>query len=173
MAEEKKTEPIERMVAAYERMLARADEMMQRAEQSTIPTLRKALEQARDKAVEFNELTREEAEKLSEYVERDMRDAAHLLAETGEELRQWWRFDVELIEHKLMELFANVADKTRLELEQLAEQAREASYYHTGEVTGPGTLVCTACGEELHFTKAGHIPPCPACQGKRYQRQVD
>ena len=51
-----------------------------------------------------------------------------------------------------------------------AEQAREASFYHTGEVTGPGTLVCAECGKELHFHKAGHIPPCPGCRGTRYRR---
>ena len=57
------------------------------------------------------------------------------------------------------------------ELNLTAEQAREASFYHTGEVTGPGTLVCVECGKELHFHKAGHIPPCPGCRGTRYQRQ--
>ena len=171
MAPEEKRDPISRMSDAYEKMLERVDEMLAKAEKSAIPSLRKSLEQAREKAVELNELTREEAEKLAGYLERDMQDAAQLFSETGEELRNWWRFDVKLVEQRLLEMFGNVADRTRVELDRFAEQAREASFYHTGEITGPGTLVCAECGKELHFHKAGHIPPCPGCRGTRYRRQ--
>ncbi|MES9926605.1 MAG: hypothetical protein ABW158_00685, partial [Candidatus Thiodiazotropha sp. 6PDIVS] len=45
-----------------------------------------------------------------------------------------------------------------------------ASLYHTGEVTGPGTLVCAQCGKEMHFKKTGHIPPCSGCKGTDFQR---
>ena len=171
MSDDDKRDPIDRMSEAYERMLERVDEVLEKAEKSAIPNLRKALDQAREKAVELNELTREEAEKLTDYVERDMQDAARYLSQTGEEFRNWWRFDVKLVEQRMMEMFANVADRTRVELERFAEQAREASLYHTGEMSGPGTLVCTECGKELHFHKAGHIPPCPECRGTSYRRQ--
>jgi len=170
MTDEKKRDPIDRMTDAYERMLERVDEMLEVAEKSTLPTLRRSLDQAKEEAVELNELTREEAEKLTEYVERDMQEAAHFLVETGAEFRQWWQFDVQVIEQRMMEMFANVADKTRLELEKFANQARAASLYHTGEVAGPGTLVCNSCGKELHFHKAGHIPPCSGCQGSVFKR---
>ncbi len=173
MTEDDKRDPVDRMSDAYERMLERVDGMLDKAEKTTIPNLRKALEHAREKAVELNELTREEAEKLVDYVERDMKDAARYLSDTGEEFRNWWRFDVQQVEHRLMDMFAKVADRTRVELESIAEQAREASFYHTGEMTGPGTLVCTECGKELHFHKAGHIPPCSQCRGTRYQRQSE
>ena len=70
-----------------------------------------------------------------------------------------------------MDMFAKVADRTRLELDRFADNARAASLYHTGEVTGPGTLVCAGCGKELHFHKAGRIPPCPKCHGTEYRRE--
>ena len=104
-------------------------------------------------------------------MERDIKEAAQFLTETGEQFREWWRFDLKLIETNMLEMFANVADKTRLELEKLANQAREATYYHTGEVTGPGTLICSECGKALNFHKAGHIPPCPQCHATRYRRE--
>lgn len=170
MNDDDKRDPIDRMTDAYERMLERVDGMLELAEKSALPTLRRSLDHAREKAVELNELTREEAEKLSAYVERDMQDAAHYLIETGAEFRQWWQFDVQMIEQRLLEMFANVADKTRLELEKLADQAREASMYHTGEVTGPGTLLCNGCGKEMHFHKAGRIPPCSGCKGTSFKR---
>ncbi len=165
-------DPVERLVDAYERMLEHVDEFIGKAEKTALPSLKKSLESAREKAVELNELTREEAEKISAYVERDMKEAAHFLVETGDEFRNWFRFDVQLIENRMMELFATVADRTRVELERFANQARQAAIYRTGEITGPGTLVCDECGKELHFHKAGHIPPCSKCRGTRYHREV-
>ena len=170
MSPDDRSDPLDRLVDAYERMLERVDGMLDKAEKQTIPTLKKSLEQARDKAVELNELTREEAERVSAYVERDMKDAAEFLSQTGVEFRNWLRFDLQLIESRMLEMFANVADRTRLELGKLADNARRASLYHTGEVTGPGTLVCTGCGKALHFHKAGHIPPCGVCRGTVFKR---
>lgn len=161
------------MVTAYENMLQRVDDMLRQAEKTAIPTLKKSLEQAREKAVELDELTREEAEKIATYVERDMHDAASFLHQTGEEFRDWVRFDMQLIENKLLEMFTSVADRTRLELGRFAEQAREAALYHTGEITGIGTLVCSECGKELHFHKTGHIPPCPGCHGTSFARVAE
>ncbi len=48
--------------------------------------------------------------------------------------------------------------------------ARQAVGYHAGEITGPGTLVCTARGGELHLPQSGHIPPCPKCHGLYFKR---
>ncbi|MCG8427654.1 MAG: zinc ribbon-containing protein [Chromatiales bacterium] len=173
MSSNDKRDPVDRMVEAYEDMLERVDEMLDSAEKATLPVMRKTIDAAREKAVELNELTREEAEKIAGYLERDMQDAASYLNQTGEEFRNWFRFDMELIEGRMLDMFASVADRTRVELERFAEQAREASFYHTGEITGPGTLACVECGKELHFHKAGHIPPCPGCKATKYQRKSD
>jgi len=161
---------LEHLVEAYDTMLKRVSNAVEKAEQATIPALKKNIEHARETAIEVGELTRDEAEKIATYLERDMHDAADFLSETGKELKDWAKFDLELIEDRLLEMFANVADKTKIELDALAEQARRAAMYHTGEVTGPGTLSCTSCGKEIHFHKTGHIPPCAACHGTEYRR---
>jgi vacuolar-type H+-ATPase subunit H len=173
MAPKDEKDPLDRLVGAYENMLERVDELLDKAEETAVPTLKKALEQAREKAIELDELTREEAEKIASYVERDMKDAADFLAENADGFKDWMRFDIQLIEERLLEMFASVADKTRLELAQLADRAWDASFYHTGEITGPGTLICSECGKALHFHKAGHIPPCPGCRGTRYKRHQE
>ncbi len=72
-------------------------------------------------------------------------------------------FDLELVEERLLDVFAKVADKTRLELAQLEAQAKRAETYHTGEITSIGTLACHACDTLVHFKKTGRIPPCPKC----------
>ena len=170
MTDSDKQDPFSRLTDAYETMLERVHKAVEQAEESTVPTLKRNIEQARDKAVELGELTREEAEKIADYIERDMADVAHYLTETGEQLSDWWKFESGLIEDRLLDAFTNVADQTRLALARLAKQAYEATHYHTGEITGPGTLVCSKCGKALHFHKAGHIPPCPKCHHTEYTR---
>jgi hypothetical protein len=170
MSNERPNDAIGRMVAAYEKMLERVHETLDRAEQETIPQLKENIDQAREKAVELGELTREEADKVAGYIERDLKDAATYLHDSQEEFSQWLRFDLDQIGNRLLEMFADVADRTQVELSKLAEQARRAQLYHTGEVTGPGTLVCRWCGKAMHFRKAGHIPPCPKCRGTEFRR---
>jgi ElaB/YqjD/DUF883 family membrane-anchored ribosome-binding protein len=170
MSEKPTQDPLDRLAAAYDKMLHEVHEAIASAKEHALPGLKEYLSDAQEKLVEIGELTREEAEKVSLYIERDMKDAAHYLSETGAELSAWWRFDVEQVENRLLEMFTSVADQTKLELTRLAESANQASRYHTGEVAGPGTLVCIACGKELHFNKTGHIPPCPECKGTEFYR---
>lgn len=164
----KNNDPVDRMVEAYETMLERIHAMGER----TGPAIGNAIDQARETAVELGELSREEAEKIASYIERDIHDAARFVVETGEDFRNWFRFDVQLVETHLFNLFASVADQTSLELQKLAERARHAPL-RTGEVTGPGTLECQRCGEQLHFRKAGRIPPCPKCRETEFKRVSD
>ena len=171
MAENKQQDPFDRLTAAYDRILQDVHDAIENARDSSLPGLQEYLDNAREKMVELGELSREEADKVAGYVERDMKDAAHYLLETGEQLSAWWRFDMQQIEDRMLEMFTSVADQTKLELAKLAERANKSSLYHTGEVTGPGTLVCAGCGKEMHFKKTGHIPPCSSCKGTEFQRR--
>ena len=78
--------------------------------------------------------------------------------------------DIDIIEQKVLELFLSVADRTRVELEQFSHPRCAITEYHTGEVTGPGSLVCMACGQMVHFNTTSHIPPCPKCHASVYHR---
>ncbi|MCU7881385.1 MAG: zinc ribbon-containing protein [Candidatus Thiodiazotropha sp. (ex Lucinoma aequizonata)] len=122
--------------------------------------------------IELGELSREEAEKVAGYVERDKKDADNYLLKTGEQLSAWWRFDVQEVEKRMLEMFTSLADQTKLELVKLAQRANKSSLYHTGEVTGPGSLLCIQCSKEIHFKKTSHIPPCSGCKGTEFQRAV-
>ncbi|MEJ2387273.1 MAG: zinc ribbon-containing protein [Chromatiaceae bacterium] len=173
MSEREKPDSHEHLIDAYERMIKRTGEFFEQAEQERAPRLRHVIEKVRDNMVELGELTREEAIKVGAYVERDIQDAARYIAETGDNLRAWWHFDVDLMEQRLLDLFALAADQTRLQLESWAEQARQASVYGTGEITGPGTLVCNACGKRIQMHKAGQIPPCPKCHATAFTREVE
>ncbi|MGE0081725.1 MAG: zinc ribbon-containing protein [Thiohalomonadaceae bacterium] len=161
-----------RLADAYERMLERVQGFVQDVEHETGPALKHALERARDTAAELGELTRDEAERVAYYLRRDLEDAGKFLKDSGEELGGWLRFDVELIERTLAGLFLQAADRTKVELERLHLEAEAVGEWHSGEVTGPGTLVCKSCGNELVMRRAAHIPPCPRCGGTDFRRTL-
>tara|TARA_R110002050_G_scaffold9504_1_gene33061 strand:+ start:204646 stop:205161 length:516 start_codon:yes stop_codon:yes gene_type:complete len=160
----------QKLIAAYDKMMVRVAELLDTAEQQALPALQKNIERAKQQAIELKEVTSEEAEKLTSYIRRDLHDAADYLEQTGDELSSWLSFDLELVEDRLLEVFSKVADKTRLELAQLAAQAKRAEEYHTGEITSIGTLACKSCDTLVHFKKTGRIPPCPKCHQTAFVR---
>lgn len=166
---------MQRLTQAYDQMMERVkshlDEFGQ-TEKETLPNLQRSIDEAAETAVERGELTREEAQLLSKYIQRDLGDAGHYLATTGGELRDWLRFDLDLIEDRLLELLQSAADKTRLEMLTFQEEVERASHYHTGEITGPGTLQCDSCGELLRFHATAHIPSCPKCNAVDFSRMA-
>ena len=170
MSENEKADAVDKLVHAYEHMLKRTHETIEQAEKESVPVFRELLHKIRDNMVEIGELTREEANKVAEYLERDVKDAATYIADTGEDLKSWWRFDMDQIEQKMLSTFSSVADQTSVQLQSWAEQARQAGLYHTGEITGPGALQCDACGAEMHMHKTGRIPPCPKCHATAFKR---
>lgn len=168
-SEHNTSETVDRLVAAYERMLQRTRERIEEAEDAT-PGLRDWIEKARDHMVELGELTREEANRIAEYIERDIEDAAHYIVETGEDLKTWWRFDLQLIEDRLRDAFTSVADQTSLQLRAWAERARAERRYRSGEITGPGTLICANCGARSQFQRATRISDCAECGSNEFRR---
>ncbi len=154
---------------AYDQMLERTKEFISDLGREAQPRLEKATRYAQEKAVELGELTREEADDIAKYLRRDIHDAATFLGEHGDEIKDWLRLDLLLIENKLLDMFSQVVDKTRLELDQIALQA-DAQGWHTGQIAGIGTLQCLNCAEEIHFHKTGRIPPCPKCSHTEFTR---
>ncbi|MEN8132051.1 MAG: hypothetical protein ABFS45_18110 [Pseudomonadota bacterium] len=63
-----------------------------------------------------------------------------------------------------------VAELARLEIKHIKKGPGHPLEWHTGEITGIGTLECESCGKRIHFYKAGRIPPCPACHDARIHR---
>lgn len=155
-----------KLTVAYNLILERARNIMSEAGKSATH----AIDAAMEKATELEELTREEAEIVSDYVRRDLQDAAEFISDSGSELRDWLRFDLDVVEQSLADMFAQMVDHTRMELDKLEQRANAIGEWHTGEIVGIGTLECKSCGEQIHFHQTGHIPPCPKCRGTTYRR---
>lgn len=158
------------MGEAYEKLYEDVAENLHHAEEKTESLFNKLLHEAKDKVRELKEISEEDADKVAAWVKRDMKDAAHYLSDSGNELHDWFGFETALVENKLLDLFARAADKTTIELLRFNEKSMRDAVYRTGEVTGPATLKCDACGEILQFRRAGKIPPCPKCHETRFHR---
>ncbi|MDH5357248.1 MAG: zinc ribbon-containing protein [Gammaproteobacteria bacterium] len=153
----------QKLIAAYDKMMHRVEHLLDTAEQQALPVLQKNIEKAKLQAIELKEISKEEAEKIGGYLRRDIQDAADYLERSGKEISTWFNFDLELVEDRLLDVFSKIADRTRIELAQLAAQAKRAQEYHTGEITSIGTLACQNCDTLVHFKKTSRIPPCPKC----------
>ena len=137
----------------------------------TLHSVTDALEISKEKTAKNSELTKEEINKVSGYIKRDLETAAHGLPakKDSDSLSEWFKFDIELIENFALDAFLSVADKTRIELARIGEMAKTHSY-QSGEITIPGTFVCEKCGKEIAFKSASEIPVCPVCKGTTFIR---
>ena len=158
-----------KLIEAYNNLLHRMFDPVSETTDKPKPNLENRLEQA----AALDELSREEIDTISGYLRRDIEDAAQWMVTNGAELSDWLHFDIEQVEARTLEAFTQLADQTTVELKQLEQQANAVGEWHTGEITGFGTLVCKECGKELHFHKAGHIPPCPKCHGSVFKRHIN
>jgi hypothetical protein len=167
-------DPLDSLGAAYETMYEHVADNFHKAKDKTGPLLVKLIHEAKQKAEEIDDLTEEDAEKLTIWLKRDLDDVISYLSETEYALKDWLGFETSLLKNAMIHALLETADKTTVALLRMKENAHEPYDYHTGEVSGFGTLICDECGEKLHFHKAGKIPPCPQCHKTSFHRiQID
>lgn len=167
---EKSKEVQERLIHAYDQMMERAKEGLKDLQEDTQPKLEKALQAAKQKAMELKEITREEAEEVTQYVKRDLHDIADNVKQQGREISDWLRLDTLIAESEIVDRLSTLTERAKLEINHLKNSISRYDEWHTGEITGIGTLQCAKCGKDLHFNKTGHIPPCPSCHATVFKR---
>jgi len=167
-------DPLDALGAAYETMYEHVAANIHKVKDRSGPLLHELVDEAKDKVIELEEVAEEDAEKVSTWLKRDLEDVVHYLSEADYAVKEWLGFETALIKSEIIRLLLETADKTTVQLLRMKENARKPYLYHTGEIAGPGTLICDECGEKLHFHKAGHIPPCPKCHKTDFHRiQID
>ncbi len=130
------------------------------------------IEQASRTTPHVQALEENSREHVKHAVKRDLHSLAGYNHSGQQGAEGWLGFELHQPEGRLKDLIPRAADPSVTDwLEWKSEMERLP--YHTGEITGPGVLVCDKCGEKLHFTKPGHIPPCPKCGGTTFHRLSD
>ena len=151
-------------VSLYQKMADRAAEILQEGRK----TLDEALKKAGDEISAGGEYTREQAEKIGQYLRRD-------LSEVGKKAQLARDSVIDAVEPRrvvagvqsgLSRLLRTAADV----LSELAGKSEQVLEFKTGEVTSPGTLTCKSCGKEMHFKSTVRIPPCPSCHSTFFRK---
>ncbi len=157
MSDEKQKPEEHEDVGLYQKLADRTAEILAEGKK----TLDGALKKASDEITSGGEYSREQAEKISAYLRRD-------LSEVGKKALQARDAVLAAVEpHRvvagmqsgLAKLLSTAADV----LSELAGKSEQGLEFKTGEVTSPGTLTCKDCGKEMHFKATVRIPPCPQC----------
>ena len=163
-------DPLDALGAAYETMYEHVAANMHKVKDKGGPMLHELVDEAKENVIKAEEVAEEDIEKISDWLKRDLEDVVHYVVETESAVKEWLGFETALIKSEIIRLLLDTADKTTVQLLRMKDNVHKPSVYHTGEITGPGTLICDKCGEKLHFHAAGHIPPCPKCHKTEFHR---
>ena len=157
---------------AYDRMLERVQTRMKELQETSLETLEEEIRKAVEFEYELEEMTREEADLLGAYLERDLKHLMHFVDETGEGLKEWLQLDISLLEHQLADNLLSVADQTRVETLELNQKLEndDAGHYISGEVATAGMFRCLNCNHMRCLTATSHLEPCEACGSHYYER---
>jgi Zinc-ribbon containing domain len=156
----------QKLIIAYSDFMHHLHETME----ETLNSFTDAFEVSKEKIAADHQLSEQEIEHVSNQVQRDVHHAAkNLPAHDNDSLTEWLKFDIELIENLTWDAFLSVADKTRLELAKL-EQEAHVHKYNSGDITIAGTFECEECKKHIAFKIASRIPECPTCHNHIFVR---
>jgi len=161
-----------KLVAAYEHMVDSVGQALHEAEEALAPTVDEIVHNAQQLARDLYALSQEDAEMLGNTLRRDMHKADEILNQQSKELKDWWSFDVALVEDKLAEMVSRAADKTWLDFRAFANEDHQASVYRSGEICSPGTFSCTHCSHEFALTATAQLESCHECENGEFYRVV-
>jgi rubrerythrin len=155
-----------KLIKAYNDLMSHFYEAMD----DTLHSVADALEIAKQKIHHQGDHSHEEVAQIGDYVMRDVEHAAGSANRSRDSLKEWLKFDIDLIENFALDAFWELADKTRIKLAALEMDAKQYHPYRSGDIASPGTFSCDNCGKHIAFKSTSAIPDCPVCQGKTYTR---
>lgn len=141
-------------VSFYEKLAERTAELLEEGRK----TLDEALKKAKDELSKAGHFTADQADKVAEWVRRDVREGAGKATEAVKKAVEPQRMAA-----GAQSLLARILTGTADALSDLAKKTEQSLEFKTGEVTSAGTLTCKECGAEMHMKQTARIPPCPKC----------
>ncbi len=162
----------EKLIAAFDHMVENVSQAVHEAEEALAPTVDEMVHNAAQLARELYTLSQEEAESLADTLKRDIAKANRALNQQRKELKDWWSFDLALVEDRFIELIGRAADKAWLDFRQFESEDHQASVYRSGEVCTAGSFSCTRCDHCIRLAGTGQIPRCPGCDHDEFYRVI-
>jgi len=157
-------------VKTYNHILENLYNIKNSVEDMSREDLSMKIEYAKNKLHDLEDMTKEEISLVTQYLYKDITAAKSHLNKTKNSIKTWLIKDIELTEDRLLHLFVNVVDQSRIELQQMENLLHE---WHSGEVTSIGILECKNCGEKITFSETQVIKNCPKCDGDVFHKQFE
>ncbi|VAW99408.1 hypothetical protein MNBD_GAMMA22-1524 [hydrothermal vent metagenome] len=158
------------IVTTYNHLLENLHNIKNSIEVFSREDLSMKIEYTKLKLHDFENITKEELNLLSKYIHDDFTSTTEHIHNTSDKIKNWLKNDIELTEDRLLELFANVVDQSRVELQQMETQLHE---WHSGEVASKGDFECKNCGKKFTFSESQTIENCPSCNGEDFQKSFE
>lgn len=168
-------------VSLYDRLLARTEVLLQGGRNNLEDALRKASEELSS----LGSYTREQADRVSSYIKRDLLHATDKKEtpstgtgeqpQTTDKTSHFAQTVREAIDPKRVvtgaqSLFSKVVTSAAATLNEWGQKMEHSLEFRTGEITSPGTLTCKNCGEVMKIKETMEIPPCPQCGQKSFRK---
>lgn len=151
-------------VGLYEKIISRTEELLG----SGRKTLDEALKRAGDDLSSAGTFTREQAEKISTFVKRDIQHVVDNAGKNRETVKE--AVNPKRIAVGAQSIFSKILSNTADILSDWAQKSEHNLEFKTGEVTSPGSLTCKNCDEVIQMKKTAKIPPCPKCHKTVYRK---
>lgn len=149
----------------YDQLAASFVEFFESGAEKTSAFAQTALERARKNLTAAGTFSEEQGQKLKKFMERDFN---HMATEMRDEARE--KLDPNRLSAGAMSSIAGLLRGAGSVLSDVANRADRNLKCRSGEVTSAGTLICTACGHEIHKKKTGRVPPCPKCHATEFRK---
>ena len=151
-------------VSLYEKMVSQTEELVG----SGRKTLDEALKRVQDDLSSAGNFTREQSEKVSTFVKRDIKHIVDSASKSKTNVKE--AVDPKRISVGAKSIFSRILSNTAETLGDWAKKSEDNLEFKTGEITSPGSLTCKECGEVIHMKKTAKIPPCPKCHHTLYRK---
>lgn len=157
-----------KLAEQYDKFASKFNELYLSGKERGRESMSVALEKSREQLTALGEFSAEQGEELKQFLARDLDQTIADAQQLGEEAKE--RFNPARLGAGALASMAAVLEQTGNALRSLGDKTRQSLTYKTGEITSAGTLTCQSCGQQVHITKTGHVPPCPKCNGTLFNK---
>ena len=158
----------EQEVSQYEKLAARTRELLEAAREKTPKTVDEALEKAKEEMIAAGEFGREQAKRMQTFLQRDLKSAGEHFVQLRKTVKE--AVDPQRVASGIQSNLVHILNLVGDAFKKSASKAEERLSYRTGELSSPGTLTCNTCGNRIHMTSTGRVPPCAKCHNTEFRK---
>jgi hypothetical protein len=158
----------DREIKNYEKLAERAKQVFENSKKKSGAWIDEALESAADQLEEAGEFTKQEGRHAMEFLRKDLEATRVDFDQAAKATKA--ALDPSRAGAGFADLASHLFDSLGDTFKTWAAKSEATLSFRTGQITGPGTLTCKACGTELHLDDPSRIPPCPKCHKTDYRK---